>query len=71
MTRSAFQRGISGSWMKDGLGAAIIKAELLMVLCKPGVLVKNIDSWIPPLKTLIQKAQDRIPKSISLNNDSM
>ena len=37
--RFAFQRAISGSWVKDGLGAAIIKAELLTVLCKPGTLV--------------------------------
>lgn len=45
MIRFAFLRGISGFWVKNGLGAAIIKAEFLRVFCKPGIVVLKIGSW--------------------------
>lgn len=51
MIRFAFQRGLSGSWLEDGLGAARIKAELRKVLPNPGIFVTNIDSRTLPSKT--------------------
>lgn len=44
-------REVSYSWVEDGLEAARIKAELLTVLPNPGMLVTNIDSKAPPLRT--------------------
>lgn len=66
MIRFAFLRGISGFWVKNGLGATVIKAEFLTVFCKPGLLALNIGHHL-----LIQETRGRVSKSISLNNDSI
>lgn len=51
ISRFAIHSGLSDSWVEDDLEAARRKAELLTVLPNPGILVTNIDSRAPPLRT--------------------